>query len=432
MIEPTHDRPHHAPEGNPAGALTGVRVIEFAQNLAVPTCGLILASMGADVIKVEPPAGDAMRGLAPFPGTTEGRAYIVANPGKRSIVLDLTDPATHAARDALLASADVVLTAFKPPDLERLGLTYGHVSAINPTVVHLEHRAFGTLGPDADEGGYDVLVQGVTGLSFVTSRSDNGRPATVRPAYSDMTTGLASAAAVLAALFHRQRTGQGQQVRTSLLGTAYYLALPLAARFDDHDTDTLNEFHEDLALLRSTGANFDDQRALFEDRVLPAGGAFELWFRHYLTADSVISVGALSPTLIEKFHIVTGLPDPRHNRWAHRSEQWNQLVTEAEALLATRTTHDWIQQFRAAGVPCSRYNTPTEALDDPGAIANGFVQDIHHPIAGPYRTVATPIQMDVTPVITPGPSPQLGQHTDEILAELGLLERATDSPPIRD
>ena len=402
------------------GALHGVRVVEFAQNLAVPTCGLILAAMGADVIKVEPPAGDAMRSLAPFPGTTEGRAYVVANPGKRSVVLDLTDPASHPARDALLRSADVVLTAFKGPDLARLGLTYEEVVALNPNVVYLEHRAFGSVGPDADEGGYDVLVQGISGLSFVTSRSDNGRPATVRPAYSDMATGLSSAAAVLGALYHRAKTGEGQRVRTSLLGTAYYLALPLVARFDDHDTDTLAEFHEDLALLRSTGAGFDDQRALFEDRVLPAGGAFELWFRHYLTADSMISIGALSPSLIEKFHAVTGLPDPRRHGWTHRSDQWNQLVIDAEALLATGTTGEWLGRFRAAGVPCSRYNTPTEALNDPGAIANGFVQDVQHPYLGRYRTVAAPIEMERTPVHTPGPSPALGEHTQQVLTELGF------------
>ncbi len=402
------------------GALHGVRVVEFAQNLAVPTCGLILAAMGADVIKVEPPAGDVMRGLAPFPGTTEGRGYIVANPGKRSIVLDLTDPASHPARDALLRRADVILTAFKGPDLARLGLTYEDVATLNPNVVYLEHRAFGSVGPDADEGGYDVLVQGISGLSFVTSRSENGRPTTVRPAYSDMATGLTSATAVLGALYHRAKTGEGQRVRTSLLGTAYYLALPLAVRFEDHDTDALTEFHEDLALLRSAGAGFDDQRALFEDRVLPAGGAFELWFRHYLTADSMISIGALSPSLIEKFHAATGLPDPRRHGWSHRSDHWNQLVNDAEALLATHTTEAWMQRFRAAGVPCSRYNTPTEALDDPGAIANGYVQDIHHPQHGSYRTVAAPIQMDRTPVHTPGPSPTLGQHTGEVLSELGL------------
>ena len=402
------------------GVLCGIRVVEFAQNMAVPTCGRALAAMGADVVKVEPPHGDATRSMAPFPGTSEGRAYLVTNPGKRSVVLDLSDPASHEARDALLRSADIVLAAFKGKDLRRYGLSYEEVVALNPTVIYLEHRALGSEGPDADEGGYDVLVQGLSGLSFVTSRSEDGRPVTVRPAYSDMATGLASTAAVLGALYHRQRTGEGQRVRTSLLGTALYLALPVVARFDAHDQEALAEFHEDLSLVRASGGSFDEQRALFESRVLPAGGAFEIWFRHYVTSDSMLSVGALSPMLIDRFHAVTGLPDPRRERWSYHSQEWNNLIARAEALLRSDSTENWIAAFRAGGVPCSRYNIPTEAIDDPGAVANGFVDDLDHPVLGRYRTAATPISMDKTPVRTGGPSPTLGQHTDEVLSELGF------------
>ena len=404
------------------GVLQGLRVVEFAQNVAVPTCGRVLASMGADVVKVEPPHGDATRSMAPFPGTDEGRAYAVTNPGKRSVVLDLTSPDAAAPRDALLASADIVLTAFKGPDLERYGLAYDRVAAINPTVIYLEMRALGSVGPDADEGGYDVLVQGLSGLSFVTSRSENGRPVTVRPAYSDMATGLASTAAVLAALYHRQKTGEGQRVRTSLLGTAYYLGLPMLARFDGHDSETLAEFSEDLSLLRQSGATFDEQRDYYESRVLPAGGAFEIWFRHYLTADSMISIGALSPMLIDRFHAVTGLPDPRRNKWGFHSPEWNALIADAEKLLLSDTTEAWMTRLRAGGVPCSRYNVPTEALDDEGAVANGFVLDLDHPVLGRYRTAATPISMDSTPVRITGPSPILGSHTTEVLSALGFSD----------
>jgi crotonobetainyl-CoA:carnitine CoA-transferase CaiB-like acyl-CoA transferase len=163
-------------DGEMAGALAGVRVIELAQNLAIPSCGRILAAMGADVIKIEPPAGDAARTMAPFPGISEGRAYTYVNQGKRSVVLDLADPGSHTVRDALLRSADVVLVAFKGPDLVRFGVAYDDVAAIRPDVIYLDHRALGAEGPDADEGGYDVLVQGLSGLSFITSRSEGGRP----------------------------------------------------------------------------------------------------------------------------------------------------------------------------------------------------------------------------------------------------------------
>ncbi len=402
------------------GPLHGIRVVEFAQNLAVPTCGRVLAAMGAEVVKVEPPHGDATRTMAPIPGTGDGRAYVVTNPGKRSVVLDLGRPEAAAARDALLTGADIVLCAFKGTDLERYGLTYDHVRSIVPEVIYLEHRAFGSKGPDADEGGYDVLVQALSGLSFIGSRSEGTRPTTIRPAYTDMATGLASTTAVLAALYHRAVTGKGQRVRTSLLGTAHWLALPINTRFDQYDTETLAEFGEDMALLRSTGASFDDQRALYESRVLPAAGAFDIWFRHYMTGDGMMSIGALSPMLIDKFHAVTRLPDPRKLQYADKSTEWNDLVSKAEALLRSDTTDAWIKRFRAGGVPCARYNTPIEAIDDPGSVENGFVTDLDHPVHGRVRMTANPIEMDLTPMQTTASAPMLGQHTDEALLEAGL------------
>lgn len=402
------------------GALAGVRVVEFAQNMAVPSCGRVLAAMGAEVVKVEPPSGDASRSMAPFAGLTEGRGYALTNPGKRSVVLDLAHPGAGAVRDALVRSADVVLCAFKATDLARYGLTYERLVEVHPTMVYLEHLPFGPEGPDAASGGYDVLVQGLSGLSFVTSRSDGDRPMAVRPAYSDMATGLASAAAVLAALYHRARTGEGQRVRTSLLGTAHWLALPINARFDDHDTELLAEFRDDLTAARTAGLSFDEQRAIYESRVLPGNGAFDIWFRHYRTSDGLVSVGALSPGLIDRFHAATGLPDPRREGWAYRSAPWQRMVADAEALFLTDTTDGWVARLRAAGVPSSRYHTPIEAIDDPGAVANGFVEDLDHPVLGRYRTTSAPIAMDRTPVRTPGPSPALGADTDDVLASLGL------------
>ncbi len=348
------------------GPLAGVRVVEFAQNVAVPTCGRILAAMGADVVKVEPPHGDATRTMAPFAGLREGRTYAVVNPGKRSVVLDLTDPASAPARDSLLRSADVVLCAFKGSDLARYGLTYDDVRALNPEVIYLEHRALGAKGPDADEGGYDVLVQGLSGLSFVTSRSENGRPVSVRPAYSDMSTGLSSSAAVLAALYHRALTGRGQRVHTSLLATAHWLAMPTNGRFDAHDADALAEFNDDLAVVRAAGAGFDEQRELFESRVLPTGGVFDFCFRHYVTADSLLSVGALSPVLISRFYAVTGLVDHRQHIHEYRSRRWNELVETAEALMRTDTTDGWIAgcgppACRAAATTCRPRRSTTRA-----------------------------------------------------------------------
>ena len=154
--------------------------------------------------------------------------------------------------------------------------------------------------------------------------------------------------------------------------------------------------------------------------MLPAGGAFDLHFRHYVTADSLVSVGALSPSLIDRFYAVTGLTDHRRAGVPYRSPGWMALIDAAEALLRSDTTDNWIARFRAGRVPCSRYYVPTEAINDPGALANGFVEDLDHPVLGRYRTTSTPISMDRSPVRTPGPSPSLGAHTDEILTQLGF------------
>ena len=214
------------------GVLDGIRVVEFAQNAAIPHCGRLLAGLGADVVKIEPPGGDAMRLIAPMaPG--EGRAYVIINPGKRSLAVDLGAPQARPVVDALLAWADVALVAFKLPDLERYGIGWDHAKTVNPRLIHLTHTALGPEGPDADHGGYDGLVQGRSGLGWVMNRSGGTAPQPTRPAVNDFSTGFVSAFAVMAALRHRDRTGEGQRVDTSLLGTAMSLATPISTYFPE-------------------------------------------------------------------------------------------------------------------------------------------------------------------------------------------------------
>ena len=241
-----------------AGVLAGVRVVEFAQNVAVPHCGRLLAGMGADVVKVEPPVGDAMRFLAPL-AHFEGRAFAVSNPGKRAIALDLNAPDAREVVDRLFAWADVALVAFKLNDQERFGLEYEHARSVNPELIYLASNAFGPEGDDAAIGGYDVLAQARSGVGFIMNRTKDGAPAPTRPAINDTGTGIVSALGVVAALRHRDLTGQGQRVDTSLLGTALSLGTPMIARFEANAAAT-EELAADIALLREAGLDFDSIR----------------------------------------------------------------------------------------------------------------------------------------------------------------------------
>ena len=405
------------------GILTGIKVVEFAQNAAVPYCGRLLAGMGADVVKVEPLEGDAMRGLAQL-APNEGKAYAVINPGKLGITLDLGSDDAGTVVDALFTWADVALVGFKQPDLLRYRIDDIHARSINSRLIHLTHTPFGPEGPDADVGGYDVLVQGRSGAGFIMNRTENGVPVSTRPAINDFGTGIASALGVVAALRHRDLTGEGQRVDASLLGTALALATPVVNFFEKIDPEAVAQLDEDLKLLQSAGVSFEERRQVYEQRVVPGAGAFRLYFRHYATADGIISVAGLSPGLIRRFHEITGLQTPDRND-PHGAE-FNAVVEAADALFRTKTTAEWITKLREASYPCGPYNTPFEAINDEQIRANDFIIDFEHPAFGSYSASGEPIRFGAVPAQKVGPSPGLGQHTREVLAEVGLADNAVD------
>lgn len=413
--------------GEPAdvldGVLHGVRVVELAQNAAIPHCGRLLAGLGADVVKVEPPEGDAMRHLATI-GAMESKAFAIINPGKRGVVIDLRLPEARSVIDALFAWADIALIALKPDDLTRYGIDGDHARAVNPRLIHLTHSALGPEGPDADHPGYDVLVQGRSGLGWVMNRSTGSAPQPTRPAINDFSTGFVAALTVLAALRHRDQTGEGQRVDTSLLGTAMNLATPIVNRFPG-DAEGLAELDEELAALRMAGVGFDEQREHYERRVEPAGGAFQLYFRHYQTADGLISVAAMAPGLFAKFHRITGLPEPEVRNV--NDPGFQRLVQQAEELFATRTTAAWLEILGAGGYPCGPYHLPHEAIDDAQVMANDYMVELDHPAFGTYTTAGMPMRFERSPAAVPGPSPRFGEHTGAVLREVGFDPAAIDT-----
>jgi len=376
----------------------------------------MLAGLGADVVKVEPPGGDAMRRLATV-NEFESPAYALINPGKRSIALDLTKPNSRTVVDALFAWADVALTAFKLPDLARFGLDWDHARTVNPRLIHLTHTASGAKGPDADQGGYDVLAQGRSGLGWMMNRSGEGAPMPTRPAVNDFGSGFVASFAILAALRHRDQTGEGQRVDTSLLGTAMSLGTPTGYSFESQAEATA-ELAEELTALRLAGSSFDDQRGQYDRRVVAGGGVFRLYFRHYQTADGLISVAGLSPGLFAKFHQATATEPPSTDD--ANSPEFGATVQEVEDRFMTRTTAEWLDELKKAGYPCGPYNTPYEAMRDPQVVANDYVVELEHPDLGRYVTSGMPMHMEKSRAEIRDTSPRFAVHTRQVMAEIGL------------
>ena len=413
-------------DGTLPGALEGIRVVEFAQAMAMPICGVLLADMGAEVIKVEPREGDAFRKtqMPIIPGESKG--FTVLNRGKRSLCIDISSAAARPVIERLVAQADVVLLSLKPSDLPRYGLTYEALSTIRPGLIFLENVPLGQEGPFGQDGGYDVVVQGMSGSGAITARSNGDAPQNIRPAYIDMGTGFLSALGVVTALRHRDKTGEGQRVQTSLLSTGLTLANQLVSWFAATDPPLEEAFDADLVEAQTRGAGYEEQRAVWEKHFM-RGAYGNIYFRHYRTRDGFISIGCLSPALNARFRKVTGVVDPRFEpgfdlATTEGYDRVTEMIGQSEAILSGRTTNDWIAAFQAGGVPCGPFNFPPQVFHDEQVLANEFVVELDHPLIGPYKTFAPPIRMERTPTRIRSSSPPLDADTDAILGELGFSD----------
>ncbi len=403
-----------------------MKIVEFAQALAIPFAGLLLADMGADVIKVEPPAGDGVRHTMEPIVDAESKGYTLINRGKRGICLDVTRPESRPVIERLAMWADVVTVSMKPADLPRYGLTYEDFRAMNSRLVFLEHAPLGKKGPFGGEPGYDVIVQSMSGTSVLTARERDGVPINIRPAFNDMGTGAFSALGIVAALRHRDLTGEGQRVETSLLGTAMALGNQLLSWFGATDPPVEENYRAAIAEARAAGADFETQRGIWE-RHYTRGGFANIYFRHYRTSDGFVSVGCLSPQLNARFRAVTGIHDPRTEPefvfgTPENMERLQALVREVEALFASKPSAQWLTELRAGKVPCGPFNFPPDVFNDPQLLENEYIVEVEHPLFGAYKTFGPPLKMDATPLRIASPPPLLDEHTDEVLAELGFGE----------
>jgi formyl-CoA transferase len=414
-----------------SGPLAGIRVLEFTQIIAGPFACQHLADMGADVIKFEPIEGEPWRLIQELV-PKESRPYASLNRGKRSISLDMNRAESRDVIHRMATDADVVVINYRPGVAEKLGIDYDTLSAINPRVVYCENTAFGRKGPLARRGGYDIVVQGLTGLMAGESKMEGAVPTYIYPAIADYATGIQMSNAICAALFHRERTGEGQRIDCTLMGTALAVQTSQFTWIDAWDEATLPPMLAEIAQARRDKQPFLKQLDI-HNKYRP-GASGNIYYRVYQTADGFVILGALSHALRVKVLSATGLKDSRFRAdgsfdmfppgW---EEDGPKLVLEAEALFLSKGTDEWLAILEAAGVPSGPMLFVEELFDHPQTLENGLVVEIEHPALGHMRMVGPPFQMSRSPLAPQGPSPELGADTDALLASIGLSRASIDA-----
>jgi len=407
-----------------SGPLSGVKVLEFSQVIAGPFCGMHLADMGAEVTKFEPIAGEPWRLMVELV-PKESRVFASLNRGKRGVAMDMAQPEAQAVIHSLVKDSDVVIINYRPGVAEQLGIDYPTLSAINPNIVYCENTAFGKKGPLAKRGGYDIVVQALTGLMAGEAKLDGDVPTYVYPAIGDYATGIQMSNAICAALYHREKTGKGQRIDCTLMGTAMAMQTSQFTWLEMFDDEVIPPMLESLKQARSEMKTFTQQVGVH--KMFRPAAAGNIYYRVYQTKDGFIAVGALSMALRIKVMAATGIKDPRFQpdgTFVMAPEGWEtrgpELVAEAEALFRTKTTDEWGQRFEQHGVPAGPVFFIEELFDHPQTIANGLQVHVEHPMLGGMKMVGPPFQMSETPLEAQSPSPMLGEHTDAVLAEAGL------------
>jgi crotonobetainyl-CoA:carnitine CoA-transferase CaiB-like acyl-CoA transferase len=383
----------------PKGPLDGVRVIELAHIMAGPVCGMMLADLGADVIKVEKPEGDDSRRFLPPDINGESAAFMMLNRNKRSIVLDLKSERDRGIIRRLLRDADVVIENYRRGTMERLGLGYDVLHADNPGLIYCEISGFGRSGPYADRGGFDLIAQGMSGLMSITGEGPDRPPVKIGAPVTDITAGILGALGVCAAYARRLQTGEGQRVDTSLF-----------------EAGIVHTYWQS-AIAFATGISPG-----------PMGSAHPLNapYQAFATADGWISVGAANQRNWERLCHAIGAPellaDPAFASNQGRMENLAALVERLTPVFRGRTTGEWLGAMEAAEVPAGPVLSIAAMHVDPQSLARHMVVEVDHPVAGPSKVIGLPLKFSETPGGVRRPAPLLGEHTDEILAELGYTD----------
>lgn len=381
------------------GPLTGMKVIELAHIMAGPACGMMLADMGADVIKVEKPDGDDSRRFLPPDIKGESAAFMMMNRNKRGIALNLKAPDAIKVLKTLLDSADVVIENYRHDTMDRLGLGYETLRATNPRLVYCAVSGFGRTGPYAERGGFDLIAQGMSGLMSITGEGPGRPPVKPGAPIADITAGFLAALGCTAAYAHARATGQGQMVDTSLFEAGISLT------------------YWQSAIAFATGQ---------APEALGSAHPLNAPYQSFRTGDGWINIGAANQRNWLRLLDVIDAPalddDPRFDTNLNRMTNLAELVPLLEARLKSRGTDDWLARMEAVGLPAGPVMTICDMHRDPQAVARDMIVETDHPRAGPVKAIGSPIKFSATPGAVSRPAPTLGEHGGEVLSEHGYSE----------
>jgi crotonobetainyl-CoA:carnitine CoA-transferase CaiB-like acyl-CoA transferase len=376
-------------------ALEGIRVLDVTQVMAGPFCAMQLCDMGADVIKVEPPDGDSTRRMAGASGT-DSPAFNALNRGKRGIVLNLKRREAQDAFRRLARRADIIIENYRPGVMAGFGLDYVTLSAQQPRLIYASISGYGQTGPYSPKGGFDLVAQGVSGLMSITGEP-GGPPVKVGVPLTDLGAGLFALAAILAALVHCGRTGQGQHIDTSLVEAGVALSVWEATEYF-----TTGEIPKPMGSAHRMSAPYQAIRC----------------------ADGFITLAAANDRLFARLCELLGHPEwaarPEFADDTHRVRNRSELAMLIESATTQHPRHHWVALFEASGIPCGPINTYDQVFADPHIRARNMVVDTVHPTLGRLHTLGSPLKMSATAPVVARPAPRLGEHTGDILREAGF------------
>ena len=380
------------------GPIQGIRVLELAQIMAGPTCGLMLADLGAEVIKVEKiPGGDDTRRFLPPDINGEASAFMMMNRNKKGIAINLKKQEGIEILKRMIKESDVVIENFRKGTMEKLGIGYDELKKINPKIIFCEISGYGRTGPYSDKGGFDLVAQGMSGLMSITGESKDKPPMKVGAPLTDITAGILGAMGVLAAIINRSKTGEGQRVDTSL-----------------YEAGIVHTYWQS-AIAVATGKSPG-----------PLGSAHPLTapYQAFKTKDSWITVGASNQKtwlrLIKALDKEDLNNDVRFNSNDNRMENLSELVKVLQNEILKKTSEEWIKIFDKEGLPCGPINSITEMHKDPHTVDRKMIIEVKNTKAGKSKAIGMPVKFSKTNQDKSTGAPVFGEHTEEILTKFGF------------